>query len=45
MIDERKLKFYTEEEIRKMIKDKEPYVYVDDGITEVIIKNKIFQII
>lgn len=38
MIDIDKLEFYNETEIRESIKKREPYVFVDDGMTEVIIK-------
>lgn len=40
MVDVDKLEFYTEEEIREMIKNKEPYVYVDDGMTQVVIRKQ-----
>lgn len=40
MLDVDKLEFYTEEEIREMIKNKEPYVYVDDGMTQVVIRKQ-----
>ncbi len=32
------LRFYTEEEIKKLIKSKEELYYVDDGVDEAIIK-------
>lgn len=40
MVDVDKLEFYTEEEIREMIKNKEPYVYADDGMTQVVIRKQ-----
>lgn len=40
MVDVDKLDFYAEEEIREMIKNKEPYVYVDDGMTQVVIRKQ-----
>ena len=38
MIDARKIKYYDENEVKQIIERKEKYVYVDDGMTEVIIK-------
>lgn len=38
MIDARKIKYYDENEVKQIIESKEKYVYVDDGMTEVIIK-------
>lgn len=38
MIDVNRIKFYDENEVRQIIENKEKYVYVDDGMTEVIIK-------
>ena len=40
MIDVNKISFYDENEVRKIIESKEKYVYVDDGMTEVIIKKE-----
>ena len=40
MIDVNKIIFYDENEVRKIIESKEKYVYVDDGMTEVIIKKE-----
>ena len=40
MIDISKIKFYNEKEVKEIIEDAIPYVFVDDGITEVIIKKK-----
>ncbi len=40
MIDVDKLEFYNKNEIREIIRNKEPYVFVDDGMTEVIIKKQ-----
>lgn len=40
MIDVDKIKFYDENEVRQIIANKEKYVYVDDGMTEVIIKKE-----
>lgn len=40
MIDIEKLDFCKEKEVRKIIENKEKYVFVDDGITEVIIKKE-----
>ena len=40
MIDVDKISFYDENEVRKIIENKEKYVYVDDGMTEVIIKKE-----
>lgn len=40
MIDVEKIKFYDESEVRQIIENKEKYVYVDDGMTEVIIKKE-----
>lgn len=40
MIDVNKISFYDENEVRKIIESKENYVYVDDGMTEVIIKKE-----
>ncbi|MBS1339628.1 MAG: hypothetical protein HP028_00330 [Clostridia bacterium] len=40
MINVDKIIFYNEKEIKELIENKEPYVYVDDGMTEVIIKKK-----
>ena len=40
MIDVNKISFYNENEVRKIIESKEKYVYVDDGMTEVIIKKE-----
>lgn len=40
MIDVDKIKFYDESEVRQIIESKENYVYVDDGMTEVIIKKE-----
>lgn len=40
MIDVNKISFYDENEVRKIIENKEKYVYVDDGMTEVIIKKE-----
>ena len=38
MIDANKIKYYDENEVKQIIESKEKYVYVDDGMTEVIIK-------
>ena len=38
MIDANKIKYYDENEVKQIIESKENYVYVDDGMTEVIIK-------
>ena len=40
MIDVNKISFYDENEVRKIIESKEKYVYVDDRMTEVIIKKE-----
>lgn len=40
MIDVNKISFYDENEVRKIIESKEKYIYVDDGMTEVIIKKE-----
>ena len=40
MIDVNKISFYDENEVRKIIESKEKHVYVDDGMTEVIIKKE-----
>lgn len=40
MIDTKKIKYYDENEVKKIIESKEKYVYVDDGMTEVIIKKE-----
>lgn len=40
MIDVDKISFYDENEVRQIIENKEKYVYVDDGMTEVIIKKE-----
>lgn len=40
MIDEEKIKYYTEDEVRDMLLKKEKLVYVDDGMTEVMIRKK-----
>lgn len=40
MINVDKIIFYNEKETKEFIESKEPYVYVDDGMTEVIIKKK-----
>lgn len=40
MIEVDKLIYYNEKETKDFVKSKEPYVYVDDGMTEVIIKKK-----
>lgn len=40
MIDVEKIKFYDENEVRQIIENKEKYVYVDDGMTEVIIRKE-----
>ena len=40
MIDVDKIKFYDENEVRQIIANKEKYVYVDNGMTEVIIKKE-----
>ena len=40
MIDVDKIIFYDENEVRQIIENKEKYVYVDDGMTEVIIKKE-----
>lgn len=40
MLDSDELEFYTEEEIREMIKNKERYVYVDNGLENFVIKRK-----
>lgn len=40
MIEVNKISFYDENEVRKIIESKEKYVYVDDGMTEVIIKKE-----
>ena len=40
MIDVDDLEFYTEEEIREMIKKKERYVYVDNGLRNLVIRKQ-----
>jgi len=40
MIDEEKIKYYKEKEVRDMLLKKEKLVYVDDGMTEVMIKKE-----
>lgn len=40
MIDVNKISFYDENEVRKIIESKEKHVYVDDGMTEAIIKKE-----
>ena len=40
MIDESKIKYYKEKEVRDMLLKKEKLVYVDDGMTEVMIKKE-----
>ena len=40
MIDEEKIKYYKEREVRDMLLKKEKLVYVDDGMTEVMIKKE-----
>ena len=40
MIDENKIKYYKEKEVRDMLLKKEKLVYVDDGMTEVMIRKE-----
>lgn len=40
MIDESKIKYYKEKEVRDMLLKKEKLVYVDDGMTEVMIRKE-----
>ena len=40
MIDIKRLEFYSEEEIREMINKKERYVYVDNGLRDLVIRRQ-----